>query len=128
MLRKICFALILLCLFIAIPLSLMGIHKVELGEPFLALMKAVNKDLSTYKIEIPQIPEIPGTSTFGGAWLILDVVIKFFNFMIKIINVFITLINVVIQVLQTIFLIVRHLITFKDTLANYSVPVAPIPS
>lgn len=123
MLKRIVAISTLVCLFIAIPLAIMGIKRVDLGQPFLALMKAVNSDLQNYRIEIPNIPLIPLGSQSGGGWEVLKVVVNFFNFFIQIINIFIQVFNVIIQLFQCIFLVVRHLITFKDTLANYQVPV-----
>lgn len=123
MIHKIIASLFLVCLFIAIPLSLMGIERVELGEPFLAFMSTCNHELSQFKIEIPDIPLIPQFDDASGFLLVLDVLIKFVNMIIQLINIIADVVNVVIQLLQFIFIIVKNLINFKDTLANYSIPV-----
>lgn len=116
MLKKIALSGILLCLFIAIPLALLGIRRVEIGTPFVTFMRTVSQDLQQYKIAIPTIPNIPSVDEFKGAWLILDVVIKFFNFIINICNFAITFMNVIIQFIQMLFIIIKRLITLKDTL------------
>ena len=129
MVKKIIFAGILLCLFISIPLALLGYKQVELGTPFLALMRSVNNDLANFKIAIPDIPTIPNIpyNSSTGDEGILEVlinlangIINFFNAIITIINVFIQVINIIIQLIEVIVLIVKNLITFKDTIASYN--------
>lgn len=126
MFKRIIAVIMLLCLLIAVPLALLGIKRVELGEPFLALMHAVTKDLNNFKVEIPDIPLIDFGDKVGAGWDVIKAIASFFNFFIRIINVFILLINIVIQLFQVIFLVVRHLITFKDTLQSYQVPNIPV--
>lgn len=117
MIRKIIYAGIFLCLLIAIPLSLMGIEKVEPGMPFLAFLKNCNRELNDFKIEIPNIPAIPLLDTEGNPFLnFVNGVINFLNGVSNLINFIITLLNVVIQVIQFIFIVVKNLIIFKDTL------------
>ena len=115
--------MILICLFIAIPLSIMGIKKVELGEPFLALMRASTRDVEQYKVAIPSIPFIPVFENASGFQLILNAFIRFLNIFVWLLNAISSVTNVVIQFLQFIFFMIRNLINFKDTLANYAVPV-----
>ena len=123
MIHKIIASLFLICLFIAIPLSLMGIERVELGEPFLSFMSTCNYELSNFKIEIPDIPTIPVFDDASGFSLVIDVLIKFVNIIIVIINTIADVINVVIQLIQFICIVVKNLITFKDSLVDYSIPV-----
>lgn len=132
MVKKIIYSCIFVCLLIAIPLALIGYKQVELGTPFLALMRAVNNDLADFSIAIPDIPKIPVIeSETGGGNDILSVLINlanglinFVNVIIMIINVLVGVVNVVIQLLQVIVLILKHLINFKDVIANYnSLPV-----
>lgn len=125
MIKKIIFSALFLCMCIAIPLAILGIKKVELGTPFLAFMKACSKDLHDYKIAIPNIPNIPTSDALKGAWEIIGLLIKFFNFIINICNIAISVMNVVIQLLEFIVLMVKNLITLKDTLAQYQIPVQP---
>ena len=102
MVRKIIYSTIFVCLCIAIPLAMMGYERVELGTPFLALMRSVNLDLENFKIaipDIPTIPVIPSESSAGND--ILSVLISIANGLIGFINVLINIINVLIlQVLE----------------------------
>lgn len=120
MINKIIFSTFAICLFIAIPLAVMGYTKVELGEPFLALIQQVNKDLADFKIEIPDIPSIPLFENADGFLAVINVLIKFVNIIIWLLNALADLINVVLQLIQTIVLFVKALINFKDSIANYN--------
>lgn len=123
MVRKIVFSAILLCLFIAIPLSIVGIEQVELGEPFLAFVKTCDHELSDFKVAIPDIPTIPRVNNLGGFEFILNAFITFANIFVNLINIISKLLNVIIQVVQFIVIVVKNLILFKDNLVNYQVPV-----
>lgn len=130
MIKKITIVSILLCLLIAIPLSILGIRKVELGPSFLAFMNTCNRDLNNFKIEIPNIPRIPSPPNLDGFWAILNAFISFGNFIIGVINVGITLINVVIQLIEFIIIMIKNLIAFKDVLAvnsSSSLSASPLP-
>lgn len=126
MIKKIIFSGIVLCLFIAVPLALLGYTKVELGQPFLGLMKAVSRDLNNFKIAIPEIPHIPTfeeESASGGLEVlfnILNVIINFFNMIITLINAVVGIFNVVLQLLECIVLVIKNLITFKDSVIDYN--------
>lgn len=128
MVKKIIFSGIFLCMLIAIPLALLGYKEVELGTPFLALLKSINKDLADFTIAIPDIPNIPHIpNEAGGGSDILSVLINlangligFVNTIINIINILVQVINIVIQLIQVIVLFLKHLINFKDTIANYN--------
>ena len=123
MVNKIIFSTFTICLFIAIPLAIMGYEKVELGEPFMAMISQVNNELNNFKIEIPDIPTIPIFENASGFLAVLNVLIKFVNMIIWILNAFCDLINVILQLIQTIVLFVKALVTFKDNIANYNLPV-----
>lgn len=123
MVNKIILSTFLVCLFIAIPLAVMGYDHVELGAPFLALLKTTNQELQQYKIAIPEIPKIPIFENATGFLEVVNVLIKFVNIIVWILNAFAGIINVIIQLLQTIFLFVKALINFKDTIANTNLPV-----
>lgn len=133
MFKKIVLSLVLVCLFIAIPLALMGYKKVELGEPFLAFMQNVSKELNDFKIAIPDIPSIPHfEGATDGGFLevmsnILNALINFVNVIITVLNALSTIINIIIQLLQTIFIVIKQLIGFKDNVAaNNSVQSSSI--
>lgn len=116
MIKNIIFSAILLCLFIAIPLAIAGVTHVDLGGPFLALLKNTSRELNDYKIAIPNIPEIPPLENVSGFWAVIDVLVKFVNALVKFLNFFVTIINVIIQLFQYIFLVIKNLIVFKDSL------------
>ena len=111
MIKKIICALFLVCLFIAIPISLAGVHRVTLSDGAIAFLQNCSRELNEFKIEIPSIPSIP-TINVG----FLDVLINFINGFVVLINFVITIVNIVIQLLQFIFIIVKNLITLKDYL------------
>lgn len=102
MIKKICFVLIAVSLFIAIPLALVGIKKVELGPSFIGFMNQVSEDLKGWEIKIPDIPKIPVYENADGFQLILNVMIKLVNVITSIINIVSSVLNIVIQVLQFI--------------------------
>ena len=118
MIKKVIFAGIVLCLFIAIPFALMGIQHVELGQPFMTFLRGCNLELNQYKVEIPSIPEIPSPPNPSGWLLILNAFISFANFFVKIINVMTSILSVIIQLFQFIFILIKNLITLKDSLAQ----------
>lgn len=117
MIKKIIFAAIVLCLFIAIPLALLGITHVELGQPFMTFLRNCNIELNQYKVVIPNIPDIPSPPNPSGWLLILNAFVAFANFFVRIINVFTSILSTVIQLFQFIFILIKNLITLKDTLA-----------
>lgn len=121
MLRRIVVSIIFISLLIAIPLSLMGYKQVELGTPFLALMKSVSRDLEEFKIAIPDIPNIPAFESGQSGWFdALNVLISIGNAFIGIINILSMITNVVISVIQVVVLVVKNLINFKDVIAQYN--------
>lgn len=112
MIKKIILSLFLGCLFIAIPLSLAGIHRVSLSDGVISFLQNCSRELNDFKVEIPQIPKIP-TINVG----FLDVLINFINGFVILINFVITLVNIIIQLLEFLFIIIKNLITLKDYLA-----------
>ena len=117
MIKKIIFAGIVLCLFIAIPLALMGIQHVEIGQPFMTFMRNCNLELNQYKVEIPDIPKIPTPPNPSGWQLILKAFVSFANFFVDVINVITSILSTLIQLFQFLFIVVKNLITLKDSLA-----------
>lgn len=111
-------------LFIAIGVSLYWVtngietHQISLGAPFMSFLNSCSRDLSDIKIEIPSIPKIPYFEEGSGWLLILNAFIAFVNGISGVINFLITIINVLIEVLEFLFIIIRNLMTFKDTLAT----------
>ena len=118
MIKKVIFAGVVLCLFIAIPLALMGIRHVELGQPFMTFLRNCNLELNQYKVEIPDIPKIPTPPNPSGWQLILKAFVSFMNFFVDVINVFTSIISTIIQLFQFIAIMIKNLITLKDSLAN----------
>lgn len=129
MIKKIIFALILLCLFIAIPLAVFGIKHVDIGPSFIAFMHQTSRDLEGWKINIPDIPFIPQpeqVSLDGGFLDFLQnlgyAIVSFLNFIVRFFNVCISFINACIQFIQFIFTLLKNLIAFTDTLKRIGTP------
>lgn len=115
MIKKISISLIFLCLLIAIPLALMGYKKVELGTPGLALLRVSAIQLEQYKVEIPDIPQIPLFNAGGGWLVVLDFLIKVVNGLTTFINFLVDIFNYIIKIIEYIVIIIKNLITFKDS-------------
>ena len=85
MIKKILFSLIFLCLCIAVPLALIGFKHVDLGSGFIGFMSNCSHELESFKIGIPDIPQIPKIDVLvdnGGLEVlfnILNAIIGFFN-------------------------------------------------
>lgn len=92
----------LLCLFIAIPLAIFGIKKIELGGAFLKFVEMVDKDFEVWKLDIPNLPKFDLAKQENGWTLLLNFVIHVYNFFVTIVNGGITLMNIIIQVIQFI--------------------------
>lgn len=122
MIKRIILSIILVCLFIAIPLSIAGVKHVDISGPFLSLMKNTSRELEEYKIAIPEIPSIPRLENVSGFFAVVDVLVSFINGFIKLLNFIVTIINVVIQLFQYIFLLIKNLVIFRDTLFEQSQP------
>lgn len=126
MIKKIIFSLIFVCLIVAIPLAVMGIKKVELGEPFLAFIRVTADDAERWKLSIPEIPKIPVFSDASGFELVLNALIKFINVIIWLLNAIRSVINLIIGFLQFFFFLIKNLFNLSDTLSRYAVPVGPL--
>lgn len=130
MIKKIICALILLCLFIAIPLAVFGIKHVDIGPSFIAFMHQTSRDLEGWKINIPDIPFIPQpdmVSTGGNNILAVlqslgYAIVSWLNFIVRFFNVCISFINACIQFIQFIFTLLKNLIAFTDTLKRIGTP------
>lgn len=117
MIKKIVFSLIFLCMLIAIPLALLGIRHVSVGGAFLSFLRGCSMELNQYKVAIPNIPNVPTPQETGGWWDVLGVLVSIANGVIGICNFAINFMNTIVQLLQFVFIIIRRLITLKDTLA-----------
>lgn len=102
MIKKIICAGILLCLFIAIPLAIVGIKKVEPGITFNAFLVSLNKHYEAWKLDIPYISQIDLIKNASGWTLILNFLINVWNIITRILNILITIINVLINIIQFI--------------------------
>lgn len=129
MIRKIILGLFLLCLFIAIPLAALGIRHVEIGPAFIGFMNQTSKDLESWKLTIPNIPNIPDFTyeTPSNGFIealqgIFQGMMSFFNIIINILNVFVGMLNMVIQFTQYVFTLIKNLIAFTDTLKRIGTP------
>lgn len=125
MIKKIIFTLIFVCMLIAIPLALMGIRYVNVGGPFLSFLRGASNELNQYKVGIPEIPSVPLPQESGGWWDVLGVLVSIANGFIGICNFAIMFMNTIVQLLQFVFILIRRLITLKDTLAATSSSYVP---
>lgn len=117
MIKKIAFSLIFVCMLIALPLALMGLHHVSVGGAFLSFLKGANAELQQFKFEIPSIPSVPTPAESGGWWDVLGVLVSIANAFIGFCNFAISFMNVLIAIVQFVVIMIRRLITLKDTLA-----------
>ena len=69
MIKKIIAFGFLLCLFIAIPLAVVGVKKIEPGVAFQSFINSLNKHYETWKLAIPDIPTIKSIDNASG-WTI----------------------------------------------------------
>lgn len=118
MIKRIIAYLILFCLIIAVPLSLAGITRVELGGSFLALMKNTSRELNEFKIAIPSIPNIPKLDQVGGIWEVINVLVTFINGFVNVLNFLVTILNYAIQLIQFLVLLIKNMIVFRDSLGQ----------
>lgn len=119
MIKKIAFALIFVCLLIAIPLGIAGYERVELGAGGLALLQTTARDLENFKIEIPNIPQIPLFESPKGIELVLNFLSKVVNGLSYVINFVILVLNYVIQLIEYAVILIKNLITFKNNVQPY---------
>lgn len=129
MISKIVGASLLFFAMIALMLALAGIREVELSEPFMAFLNQTSIELESYKIAIPDIPRIPTMEFlyFGGNFFevvgqifinFIQLWVRFINGIITILNLVILVLNTIIQLLEFIFLIIKNLITMKNSLVG----------
>lgn len=102
MVKKICLTLILLSLFIAIPLAIMGVKKIDLGTGFLWFMQKVDTDLAAWQVKIPNIPIIPKFEDASGWLVVLNFLISVWQGITVVLNIIITIFNYIIQLIQFI--------------------------
>lgn len=115
MIKKISLSLILICLFVAIPLALLGYDKVQIGPSGLAFLRAVDQTFKDNYYEIPDIPKIPNFEV-GTVWFtVLNFLINVVNGLSTLINVIVDIFNVLVHIVEYLVFIVYHAITFKDS-------------
>lgn len=118
MIKNVVVALFFFDLIIAGMLITFGVSKVELGAPFMAFMKQCNDDLLAFKVEIPNIPQIPKFESGNGWLLVLDFLINIVNGLSNLVNVIINILNVLIQLFEFSIIIIKNLFTLRDTLGS----------
>ena len=123
MIKKIALSLILVCLFIAIPLAVIGIKKVELGSAFLGFMRQVSATYDKWDIAIPTIPTIDKVSENNNWFLLLNAFIDVVNVFSRIVNILILILNIAIQLFQFVCSLlweIIHLIDFGKSSGDSS--------
>lgn len=104
-----CVAIPLFCV-IALFLKLNGVDHIEFGDGYYRFMSNVLQNSVAFKMEIPNIPEIP---PIGNGFL--DLLVGFINGLISIINILIIMVNVVIKLLSFILGLAKTIIdSLKD--------------
>lgn len=128
MIKRIIAYLIFGCLIVALPLSIAGITRVQLGGPFLAVLKLTNQQLNDFTIAIPSIPQIPKMDKLNGFFQVVNLLITFFNGLINLINFIITIVNYIIKLIEFLVILVKNLIFFRDSLrqAQDTFPYLPL--
>ena len=114
MIKKIALSLILVCLFIAIPLAVVGVKKVDLGPAFIGFMRQVSATYDKWDIAIPTIPTIDKVSENNNWFLLLNAFIDVVNICSRIVNILILILNVIIQLFQFICSLLWELIHLID--------------
>lgn len=115
MLTKIIGYILFFCLLVAIPLSLAGVQKIELGNDYYTFIATVSRNAEAVNFEIPNIPMIPETSGFAGA-NVLNVLAGFVNFLSNILNFVVQVLNFVIKLFIFLFFLFKELFGFIDRL------------
>ena len=116
MIKRIVGVILILCVFIAIPLSAAGVQRVDIGGAFYSFLKSCAKDLEGFKIAIPNIPSIPRMESPSGFFAVIDVLIQFINGISNFINFGITLSNYVIQLIEFICIIIGNFVSMRNIL------------
>ena len=119
MLTKIIGYIFFFCLLVAIPLSLAGVQKIELGNDYYTFIATVARNAEAVNFEIPNIPMIPETTGFAGA-TILNVLVQFVNFLSNILNFVIQVLNFIIKLFIFLFYLFKELFSFIDRLKESS--------
>lgn len=122
MVKKICLTLILLSLFIAIPLAVLGVKKVDLGTGFLWFMQKVDSDLSKWSVSIPTIPLIEKFEDTSGWLVVLNFLITIWQAISVFLNIIISIINYIIQIIQficTLLFDIGGLIAYAISTGDY---------
>lgn len=110
--RIITFFFLPMCL-IALVLSLYGFHgPIQFDNTYYNFMQRVAIQARDWKIEIPNIPMIPYFKEDWGIWVVLNLLIRFFNGFSSIVNVIILILNKIIEVFTILASIIKLLFEY----------------
>lgn len=122
MIYKISCSMIFICLIIAVLLALVGIHQVNIGQPFYTFFNEISILVSQNKVEIPDIPKLEPISNRGEWWVtLINGLYNFFNVFIVLINGLITIINVVITLFEFFYFFISRFRVFIEVLKQSAV-------
>lgn len=123
MIKRISLAFLGSMLMIAFALYLLGMRKVELGQPFLSFLKSCAIELNDIKFEIPDIPQVPKLDNQLGYFTsVINVLINFLNGFVAFLNFFVMVINEFIKVLTFLFIVLKNLGTFINNVEKWERP------
>jgi len=103
-------------------------HQITIGPEFLSFVRSCSQELNGFKIEIPDIPDIPKIEYMtqeNAQWyeLVLNFLVNvvnglvtFLNGVVNLLNFVVTIVNVIIQVLEFLFILIKNLFTMTDAL------------
>lgn len=103
-------------LLIALVLKIGGINKVEFNDSYYSFFQKINGMYSTWRLDIPNIPQLPSMVNTGGFVLILNAFISFANGIVTIVNIVVLTVNFLINVIQFILTIFSSVVWFRDYL------------
>lgn len=102
---------------IALFLALGGRREpIAFDNTYYNFLQRIALSTSQYKIEIPNIPQIPHIDNVGFGWTVLNVIINFFNIVINVLNVIVLIFNKIIELITFIVILLKEIITFRDSL------------
>lgn len=126
MIKKIVGYSLLFFAMIALFLALAGIKEANLSPSFIAFLKNTSREMESWKVAIPNIPDIPKIEDINqGEWYefavnALNGIISFLNGLVVLLNFIIMALNTLIQLLEFIFFIIKNLIVMKDNILQDS--------
>lgn len=122
MIKRISLAFLGSMLMIAFALYLLGMRKVELGQPFLSFLKSCAIELNDITFKVPDIPQVSKLSDVNGFFTIINVLINFLNGFIAFLNFFVMVINEFIKVLTFLFIVLKNLGSFINNVEKWERP------